>query len=121
MSVTTLKIGCSVLVFTLLLFYGLTIGAYLFIEYSYSRSTLHKYSTQLEHVAGITFTENTEKLFCVDASAFGRGFPVQWREGSCSKPPAQQAYMHSRYLRRYWSMYIDDKNDLVFKRSWTVH
>lgn len=101
--------------------YGASIAGHVFMEYAFARSSLHSQKTAIDLIPGAYLIETDETAYCVDDAVAGRAVgPDRWGETNCDTDPAQRITIFSRYMRKYWVLYLDRENEVVFKRSWVV-
>ena len=115
------KIIPAIVLGPVLVFYTAAIIGHLFMEFSFSQSTLHTQQSALSLIPGTYMVDDEDLLFCVDDAVEGRAIgPGMWSEGYCETDPAQRITVFSRYMRKTWVLYINPEREVVFKRSWTV-
>ena len=106
---------------TALMVYAMTVLGHLYLEYSYSQSTLHDQESILALLPGTQVAEDNMTFYCVDEAVAGSAVgPDRWSEKNCETGPARRVTIYSRYMRKYWNFYINQENKVAFKSSWVV-
>ena len=104
-----------------LVFYAATISGHLFMEYSFTQSTLHMHKSILNLTPGAYLAEDDMTTYCVDEAIAGRAVgPGRWSEKYCDTGPARRITVYSRYMRKYWVLYVNQDRQVTFKRAWVV-
>ena len=121
MNVNAVKAVSVALPGTVIALYAAAIFGHLYVELTFSQSTLHQQQWVLDRVPGVARLKDDDTTYCVDDAIAGRAIgPETWRENRCETAPAQRITTYSRYLRKYWVLYVFQDNTVGFKRSWVV-
>ena len=121
MNLTVIKGLSTAMLGTAFAIYAAIIFGHLFIEYSFSRGTLHTQDSLIRKIPGSQILVDEKTVFCVDEAVAGRAVgPDTWTEKYCDTGPARRITVYSRYMRKYWILYIDEESTVTFKSSQVI-
>jgi hypothetical protein len=122
MGLTLIKsISACVLGIPIVVYMALILG-HILIEFRFNDSTLHEHLLLVETLPGVKLVSDSEDtLICLDEAIDGKVIGVsKWYKIVCDTEPATSITIHSRYMRKYWALYIDGNEKVRFKRSWVT-